>query len=115
MLIDLHSANRKYNQQKNQAKIRGVEFNISFEDWMKVWLDSGHWNQRGKTRGSYNMSRINDTGPYQYDNVFIQSHEQNASDGHKGKEHSELHRMRNSIGVKNWHARNKEAAAWQQN
>ena len=108
MLIDLWEAHNKYGKQKHRARQRGIEFNISFEDWMKVWLDSGHWNQRGKGKGKYNMSRINDVGPYTYENVFIQSHEGNASDGHKGIPKTAEECLKNSLGQKRYRERLKE-------
>jgi len=97
MLIDLHKANDAYRKQRNQVKRRKVEFDISFEDWMYVWLDSGYWTLRGKGKGTYNMSRKNDTGPYAKDNVFIQTHEGNASDGHKGIAKTETEKLKNSL------------------
>jgi hypothetical protein len=91
MVIDLKDADSKYLQIMRRARDRGVDWQMSFEEWMTVWLESGHWLQRGKGRGRYNMSRINDTGPYAVDNVFIQLHEENARDGHKGKPKSPEH------------------------
>lgn len=97
MLVDLQKAHDAYRKQRAQAKRRKVEFNISFEDWMYVWLDSGYWTLRGKGKGTYNMSRRNDVGPYAVDNVFIQSHEKNASDGHKGIPKTTEEKLKNSL------------------
>jgi hypothetical protein len=98
MVIDLKDADGKYLQIMRRAADRGIDFQMTFEEWMTVWLDSGHWHQRGKGLGKYNMSRINDTGPYAVGNVFIQRHEQNSSDGHRGKSKSAEHNLKNSLG-----------------
>ena len=100
MFIDLARADSAYTKQKQRAKQRGVEFKLTFEEWINIWLESGHWIQRGKGKGTYNMSRKNDTGAYEVDNVFIQSHEANASDGHKGKPKSAEHNLKNSLSQK---------------
>ncbi len=72
---------------KNQKKDRlgnPVEFRISFEDWIKIWLDSGHWFDRGASTGKYVMSRHNDIGHYEVGNVSIKLHSENISEGHRG-------------------------------
>jgi len=71
---------KNYNDQKSNARIRGIEWNITFEEWMKVWESSGHLEERGKGLGKYVMSRIRDQGPYSVDNVFIQLWENNRAE-----------------------------------
>lgn len=63
----------KYACQKSKAKQRNIEFNLSYDEWLSIWTNSGHLNNRGCNKGSYVMSRFNDVGPYQVGNVFIQS------------------------------------------
>lgn len=75
----------KYACHKSKAKSRGIPFNITYEEWFKIWQDSGHWHERGCKAGQYVMSRKNDTGAYEVDNVFIQLHKQNLVDAHAGK------------------------------
>jgi hypothetical protein len=110
MLIDLFAAEDKYNRQRHRAKQRGVDFKLSFEDWMNIWLESGHWNQRGKGKGKYNMSRIDDAGSYEVGNVFIQSHEHNARDGHKDIPKTPEHKFKSGLGRKLAWQRFREAA-----
>lgn len=76
---------KRYQEQKDAAKQRGIEFNISFDEWWSIWEQSGKYEQRGCRRGQYVMSRVNDTGPYEVGNVFIQTCGGNNSDGHRGK------------------------------
>ena len=65
--IPLH----KYSQHKGNAKLRGVPFLLTFEEWWSIWQESGNWEQRGARRGQYVMARYGDTGPYAVGNVRI--------------------------------------------
>ena len=64
---------KKYTDQKSKAKHRGIDFNLTFEEWWDIWQKSGKWDQRGIHKGQYVMSRIADKGPYALGNVFIQT------------------------------------------
>lgn len=66
----------KYSIQKRKAKQRKIEFNLSFDEWWKLWQDSGHWDERSQT--GYVMCRTNDEGPYAIDNVRIDKASNNA-------------------------------------
>jgi hypothetical protein len=57
--------------QKSRAAKRGIEFLLSFEEWLKVWEDSGRLGDRGKRKHQYCMSRNGDVGPYAVGNVSI--------------------------------------------
>jgi hypothetical protein len=100
MQIDCKDALDKFNRQRHQAKRRGKEFLLSFDEWLDIWDQSGHWQDRGKGKGKYNMSRYNDQGPYAVGNVFIQSHEGNASDGHKGIPKTPEQKLKSGLGRK---------------
>lgn len=82
----------RYWQQINNAKRRGIEFNMSYEEWLYVWLSSGHFDQRGKGRNKYVMARHGDTGPYEIGNVKIVTNYVNCSEATAGikktKEHA---------------------------
>jgi hypothetical protein len=66
------SKSRKvFNQQKSNAKRRGIAWRLTFEEWSKIWTDSGKWELRGRNSGQYHMSRPGDQGPYAVDNVRI--------------------------------------------
>ena len=62
---------KKYIDQQRMAAWRGIPYKISFTQWRKLWLDSGHWRQVGIGRGTYNLCRIDQRGPYTIDNVHI--------------------------------------------
>jgi hypothetical protein len=83
---ELKQAKRKWFDQRQSARNRGIKFDFSFEDWLQFWLDSGHWSERGvKTADQYVMSRIGDTGPYKRDNVVIKTNKENVLEGNVGR------------------------------
>jgi len=74
-----------YLQHRNNSKRRKdklgneIKFLLSFEEWVAVWVASGHLHERGKKKGQYVMSRKGDAGHYEIGNVFIQTTHQNLS------------------------------------
>lgn len=77
------SARGKFSVHKINAKQRGIEFLLTFEQWHRIWLDSGYYDQMGNTAGKYNMCRLNDEGAYSEGNVYIGPWTYNAMDGLK--------------------------------
>ena len=57
-------------QQKNQAQFRQEEWNLPFEVWLEMWGDL--WHMRGRTRGSYCMTRYDPMGPWDKDNAMTE-------------------------------------------
>ena len=88
-----------YTQQKKNAKGRGVEFLISFDEWKGVWLTSGKLAERGRGAAKYCMCRIGDAGPYAVGNVFIDLGAKNVSDGNIGKTDSLATRAKKSASM----------------
>jgi hypothetical protein len=86
-----------YNNQRQSAKVRGIEWEFTFETWWAVWEASGKWEQRGKRTGQYCMARNGDTGPYAPWNVRIVQVSENNRDGMKDwqakKKAREAHEM----------------------
>ena len=78
-ISNMNTIKHKYNCQKGKAKHRGIDFNLTFDEWWEIWQQSGKWEQRGFRKGQYVMSRKNDIGPYAIGNVFIQPAEDNHS------------------------------------
>lgn len=87
----MEDALKKYLSHKSrveQAELHGktdragnvVKFLLSFDQWMLIWEESGHWDQRGRRKGQFVMSRKDDLGNYEPGNVFIQTGQQNAQD-----------------------------------
>jgi len=67
---------QKYYNHKSSARQRGIKFNLTYDQWLNIWLISG----KIKQRGFYCMSRIKDKGAYEIGNVFIQTNAQNSLD-----------------------------------
>lgn len=70
---------RRYQEHRFNAKQRDVGWEITFPEWVEVWVKSGRWEQRGTSRGQYSMARHGDVGPYRVDNVSIQLSVDNTS------------------------------------
>lgn len=100
-----------YTQHKSNAKTRGIEFKFTFDEWEKVWLDSGKWDERGRGADKYCMCRVGDLGCYEVGNVFIGLGKTNVRDGNLGKPDSAETRLKKSIAMtgkpKPWQAGDK--------
>jgi hypothetical protein len=70
-----------YLYQRQSSFKRGIAWEITFPEWLSVWLESGKFEQRGVGVGSYCMARHGDAGPYKVGNVSIQTCTQNSRDG----------------------------------
>jgi hypothetical protein len=66
--------------QKNNAKKRGIPWELPMWEWWRIWRDSGKWEKRGRCDGEYVMARIGDTGSYSTQNVEIIKCNQNIRD-----------------------------------
>lgn len=78
---ELIQAKQKFRNQKYKAQQRGIDWQLTFDQWYKWWQDTGHWHQRGITAGKYVMSRYGDQGPYSLDNIFCQTRDDNCREG----------------------------------
>src|SRR5678815_5922678 len=64
---------KAFNGQMSAARRRGIEFPMTYAEWLGVWQASGKLEQRGRLRDQYVMARFGDKGPYAIDNVYILS------------------------------------------
>lgn len=55
----------------------GKDWQLTFEEWWKIWQNSGHWEERGVGLDKYQMCRYGDIGPYSKDNVYIAKQKDN--------------------------------------
>jgi hypothetical protein len=79
-----------FHRQRNSARGRGIEWGMTFLEWMTIWRDSGHLGNRGRGKGKYVMSRNKDSGSYVVGNVSIKPSTENnreamLRDGQRGK------------------------------
>jgi len=65
----------KYNQHKGTAKARGIEFDLSFDDWKQIW--EGNFHKRGTGSGQLGMLRTRDEGGYTKGNVRLGTPKEN--------------------------------------
>lgn len=91
---ELRMAKKKYWNHYSNSKRRNIPFLLSFDQWINIWLSSGHWHQRGIKRGQYVMSRYNDCGSYSEGNVFIQQSKSNIQQANTGKSYPKLDHTR---------------------
>ena len=76
----------KYKAQMKNAEMRGIQFLLTFEQWLELWNASGKLEQRGRGAAKFCMCRIADVGSYELGNVFIGTGRENVRDGNLGKE-----------------------------
>jgi hypothetical protein len=69
---------QKYRRQKQNARTRGIGFELTLHEWWDIWESSGKWELMGLGKGKYHMSRVCDTGSYSVGNVEIKLHEENS-------------------------------------
>ena len=72
-----HPRKAEYYQHRVNARVRGVAFELTFDEWLAIWEASGHLHERGRGRGKYCMARDGDKGPYAVGNVKIVLYEEN--------------------------------------
>ena len=76
---EMKLAKQQYRMQRNSCKNRidrlnnPIEMRLTFEEWLDIWLQSGHWHERGCRKDQYCMSRYNDLGHYEIGNIEIKS------------------------------------------
>lgn len=70
---------RGFQEQRSGAKKRGIEWKLSWEEWLQWWMNTGHIDERGRNKGQYQMCRVGDIGPYALDNIYCATLEDNAS------------------------------------
>lgn len=98
---------RAYRDHKRHAKLRGIEFLLSYREWLCIWEQSGHLSERGRGRGKYVMARYGDVGPYSKDNVRIVTNAANVREamlgnkGWLGPRHSEATKLKMSQAGRN--------------
>lgn len=66
-----------FSRQRCNAKKRGIAWTLTLWDWWTIWQESGHWDERGRTGGSYVMCRFADNGAYEIGNVYVATQRHN--------------------------------------
>lgn len=68
----------KYRMQKLHSKQRGIEFKLTYQEWIDWWGEDIKF--RGRGLGKLQMCRKEDKGAYELGNIFKSTHEQNMKD-----------------------------------
>ena len=72
----LGSLRERFNSQRCTSRRRGVEFNLSFDEW--AWFWNGHWDKRGNKPDQLAMCRNNDEGAYELGNIYLDTNRNNS-------------------------------------
>src|SRR5260370_41785936 len=68
---------QKSDQHKYRGERRGIPFDLTFKQWLKIWQDSGHLRERGHRQGQYVMARFFGGGSYKIGNGRVIAAEDN--------------------------------------
>ena len=105
-MIDMNAVEKAYKEQilyianKVDALGNPVKMKMTVQQFADEWIQSGHWDERGRGKGKYCMARNNDIGHYEVGNVRIILHSENVSEAKKGKPHTAEHKAKNSAANK---------------
>ena len=66
-----HKRGRPYAIAKSQAKFRNEEWNLTFEDFCKIWHSDEDWEKRGRGRDALIMTRIDEEKAWEPSNIQL--------------------------------------------
>ena len=81
-------AGQLYYRAKARARSRGIEFRLTREQWVNIWVQAlgPDWRKkRGQHRGQYSMTRFQDRGPYAIGNVEIKLSTENVAEAARAR------------------------------
>lgn len=61
----------RFCRQRENARIRKIQWGLTFKNWWRIWRESGKWHLRGRGQGKYVMARWDNTDGYCEGNVLI--------------------------------------------
>jgi hypothetical protein len=109
----LRKLREDFNTHRWNAKMRSVDFTLSFGEWLGIWIASGKVLRRGCRRGQYCMARHHDRGAYALGNVTIILASENNAEARRGRPgtpHSAETRCLLSLNSMLWWSARREAA-----
>jgi len=80
--MKLTPAESSYRYQKSKARLRGIEFDLTFEQWHAWWKANGRDPnvRQPNTADALCMCRKGDRGAYRSDNIYCATRKQNSQD-----------------------------------
>lgn len=97
--------NTKYYDQKHQAAKRGIDFNLTYEEWITWWGDD--LDKRGNGPNDLCMCRYKDQGAYELGNIYKDTRRNNSIEGMKNYKRTPEHAAKISASNKGRIAPNK--------
>ncbi len=89
LIMDYKHRHQLYRAHKKRAKGRNILWGITYVQWIRIWLESGHWHERGRLKGQYVMARFGDKGPYAPWNVKIITCGENVAEAGRKRRHTD--------------------------
>ena len=68
----------QFSHHRSHARYRGIEFNLTFEEWCRVL--GPYLHRRGRGKDAVCLGRFLDKGPYEIGNIYITTNSQNIVD-----------------------------------
>jgi len=62
---------QRFREQRANAHRRGIPWRLQFWEWLQIWEESGHFEERGTHGDQWVMARPGDVGAYETGNVRI--------------------------------------------
>lgn len=81
---ELYQAKLRFSQQRCMAGKRGIEWKLTFDEWINWWMATGVYHLRGRGKGKYVMARYSDQGAYELGNIEAKLHGVNIREAHLG-------------------------------
>lgn len=72
-----------YSNLKSNSKRRGIEFELTYEEFVQFCYATNYIAGKGRTKTSYSIDRIDNTKGYTLDNIRILTVSENARKGDK--------------------------------
>jgi len=72
-----HKQRRAYSVHKAQASFRKEGYNLTFEEYKKIWdafipfTKTPYWEKKGRKRGDYRLERVDNLKAWKVDNLTM--------------------------------------------
>ena len=94
-----HSMYWPWQKMKAQAKFRGEEYSLEFEDFYNLWKDD--WDNRGRKAHNMCLTRIKPNGPWDTKNTILVTRQEHLERQGFYRQHNGQDRVQRGKGKKN--------------